>query len=271
MRRRSCTFFLQTTIIEWRNHADLWGGSGPGKRDECATAPTLHIHPVPDRLLDREIVGTTPLARTGPRDECATPPPRSRQDAPLARWHGPTTTRVLGTHDPQVPHPPQLGLGETSHLIFSDIYHTGSWSVPLGELHGARRTGRSPLVRGGAPDGAGGGARPAPDFGSGVLLVGRGRLPRVDSSHRLGAPNETGSPERILWPVPGSWESSGRGVALTSLSGSAPGLALPCPGGLPGNRDRWGPRLVECGTAEARRGPHSSVVLDPVPITHTGI
>ena len=68
----------------------------------------------------------------------------------MARWHGPTTTRVPGTHDPQVPHPPQLGLGETSHLIFSDIYHTGSWSVPLGELHGARRTGRSPLVRGGA-------------------------------------------------------------------------------------------------------------------------
>lgn len=61
--------------------------------------------------------------------------------------------------------------------------------------------------------------------------------------------------------------------ALTSLSGacSRPCAALPCLGGLPGNQGRWGPRLVECGTAGAKRGPHSSVVLDPVPITHTGI
>ena len=44
------------------------------KQDECATAPELHIHPVPGRPPGRETVGTTPPTPPGLQDECATRP-----------------------------------------------------------------------------------------------------------------------------------------------------------------------------------------------------
>ena len=53
------------------------------KQDECATAPELHIHPVPGRPPGRENVGTTPPTPPGPQNECATRPrPPHHQPAP---------------------------------------------------------------------------------------------------------------------------------------------------------------------------------------------
>ncbi len=70
---RSCTFFLQSSIKQWRDHADRLVGAGPVNQDECATQAPLHIHPVPGPLPEGQNVGNMSLAHCRPRNECATP------------------------------------------------------------------------------------------------------------------------------------------------------------------------------------------------------
>ena len=70
---RSCTFFLQSSIKQWRNHADRLVGAGPANQDECATQAPLHIHPVPGPLPEGQNVGNTSPAHCRPGNECATP------------------------------------------------------------------------------------------------------------------------------------------------------------------------------------------------------